>query len=156
MKNFLTYILILALMGCSDSEYYKVRFDDVDYLKEGDAVILKGLEVGQVKGLKLESDYTILATIWVGRNIKLTKGSTFTIQSDIYGRRHVEIKPADTHDLMDTEEIQIGYLQPPDTTRMRTLTAAERDSLVKYDPMFKLADTVMTILRKSKLSKKVE
>src|SRR5262245_34144334 len=45
MKNLLTYIVFLGLMSCSDSEYYKVQFDNVDRLAEGDKVILNGLEV---------------------------------------------------------------------------------------------------------------
>lgn len=156
MKNILTYILLLGLIGCSDSEYYKVQFDNVDRLTEGDKVILKGMEVGQVKDLELDNEKKILATIWVGRNIKLTKGSTFTIYADLLGTRRVEIDLADNQELMDTKEIQKGFVQPLDTTGFKKLTAQERDSLVKHDPVYRLADTVMTILRKSKDSTKVE
>jgi ABC-type transporter Mla subunit MlaD len=156
MKNIRTYILLLTLIGCSDSEYYKVQFDNVDRLTEGDKVILKGLEVGEVEDLKLSDSKKVLATIWVGRNIKLTKGSTFTIHSDILGSRHIEIGLADNVELMNTEEIQIGYVQPPDTTGFKQLTAAERDSLIKHDPVYILADALMTILRKSRDSTKIK
>lgn len=156
MKNILTFILLLGLISCSDSEYYKVQVDNVDRLMEGDKVLLKGLEVGQVKDLELDDEKKILATIWVGRNIKLTKGSTFTIHSDILGTRHIEIELADNQELMNTREIQTGYVQPPDTTGFRKLTAEERDSLVNHDPIYRLADTVMMMLRKSKDSIKAE
>jgi ABC-type transporter Mla subunit MlaD len=156
MKNILTYILILGLFSCSDSEYYKVQFDNVDRLTEGDKVILKGMEVGQVKDLELGNEKKILATIWVGRNIKLTKGSTFTIHADLLGTRHIEIDLADNQELIDAKEIQAGFVQPPDTSGFKKLTAQERDSLVKHDPFYRLADTVMTILRKSKDSTKVQ
>jgi ABC-type transporter Mla subunit MlaD len=156
MKNVLTCILLLGLISCSDSEYYKVQFDNVDRLTEGDKVILKGLEVGQVKDLTIDEEKKVLATIWVGRNIKLTKGSTFTVHADLLGTRHIEIGLADSHELMNPDEIQKGLIQPPDTTGFKKLTAAERDSLVKHDPVYRLADTVMTILRKSKDSTKVE
>jgi ABC-type transporter Mla subunit MlaD len=156
MKNILTYILLLGLVGCSDSQYYKVRFDNVDRLTEGNKVFLKGLEVGEVTDFELDSDNKILATILVGRNIKLTKGSTFTIHSDILGARHIEIELADNHELMNIEEIQTGYVQPPDTTGFKKLTAEQRDSLVAHDPIYRLADTVMMILRKTKDSTKVE
>ena len=119
-------------------------------------MILKGMEVGQVKDLELDNEKKILATIWVGRNIKLTKGSTFTIHADLLGTRHVEIDLADNQELMDTKEIQKGFVQPPDTTGFKKLTAQERDSLVRHDPVYRLADTVMTILRKLKDSTKVE
>lgn len=156
MKNILTYVLLLGLISCSDSEYYKVQFDNVDRLTEGDKVVLKGLEVGQVKDLKLDDEKKILATIRVGRNIKLSKGSTFTIHSDILGTRHIEIGLSDNKELMDTEEIHKGYVQPPDTTGRRYYTEQEKDSLIKHNPALKLADTLMTILRKSKDSTKRE
>jgi len=156
MKHILTFILLLGLISCSDSEYYKVQFDNVDRLTEGDKVIVKGMEVGQVKDLELDDDKKILATVWVGRNIKLTKGSTFTIHSDILGTRYIEIGLADNHELMNTEEIHKGYVQPPDTVGLRRYTAEERDSLIKHNPALKLADTLLTILRKSKDTTKVE
>lgn len=154
MKNLLTYLLLLGLMSCSDSEYYKVQFDYVDRLSEGDKVILKGLEVGEVKDLRLDENKKILATIWVGRNIKLTRGSTFTIHSDIYGIRRVEIDLADSQELMDSEEVHNGYIQPPDSTRMIRLTGAERDSLLKH--IHNLADSVLTKLGKSNDTRKEE
>ncbi|MEJ7643759.1 MAG: MCE family protein [Chryseolinea sp.] len=156
MKNILTYILLLGLISCSDSEYYKVQFDNVDRLTEGDKVILKGLEVGEVRDFELDDEKKVLATIWVGRNIKLKKGSTFTIHSGILGTRHIEIELADNQELMNTEEIQTGYVQPPDTTGFKQLTAEQRDSLVTHVPIYRLADTVMTILRKSRDSTKVK
>jgi ABC-type transporter Mla subunit MlaD len=155
-RLFFTYIFLLGLIGCSESEYYKVQFDNVDRLMEGDKVILKGLVVGQVSDLRLDDEKKVLATICVGRNIKLTKGSTFTIHSDFLGMRHVEINMADNQELMDTDEIQVGYVQPPDTTGIRHWTAEEKDSLVKHDPVYRLIDTLMMILRKSKDTTKAE
>lgn len=150
MKNILIFILLLGLVGCSDSEYYKVRFDNVDRLTTGDKVIIKGLEVGQVTDMTIDDEKKIIVTIGVGRNIKLTKGSTFTIHSDFLGTRHIEINPSDNEELISVEEIQEGYIQPPDTTGFRPLTVEEKDSLIKHDPVYRLADTVMHMLRKSK------
>jgi phospholipid/cholesterol/gamma-HCH transport system substrate-binding protein len=148
MKNTLTFILLVGLISCSDSEYYKVQFENVDRLTEGDKVILKGLEVGQVKDLKIDDENKVLATIWVGRNVKVTKGSTFTIHSELLGIRYVEINLADEKELMNSDEIQKGITQLlPDTTDQLQLTAEERDSLVNYllTPFIKSAnkDTVI-------------
>ena len=152
MKNILKYILLLGLIGCSDSEYYKVQFDNVDRLKTGDDIIINGLVVGQVKDLIIDEQNKVLATIWIGRNIKLTKGTTFAIQSDIFGLRHLEIKLSDSKELINPKDIQKGFIQPPDTTGFRVLTPAERDSLVTHDPIYRLADTVMTILRNKEIN----
>lgn len=156
MKNILTYFLLFGLISCGDSEYYKVQFDNVNRLTEGDKVILKGLDIGEVKDLELDAEKKILATIWVGRNIKLTKGSTFTIHSEFLGMRHIEIGLADNSEFIDPDEIQIGDVAPPDTTGFRRYSAEDRDSLIKHHPIFKLADTLMTILRKPRDSTKVE
>jgi ABC-type transporter Mla subunit MlaD len=154
MKNVVIYIVLPALISCSDSEYYKVQFDDVDRLTEGDKVFLKGLEVGEVKDLTLDEDKKILATVWVGRNIKLTKGSTFTIHSDILGSRRIEIGLADSQELMDNEDVHAGYIQPPDTTRTIRLTGVERDSLLRH--VYTLADSVLLKLSKSNDARKEE
>ena len=150
MKNILTFTFLLGLFSCSDSEYYKVQFDNVDRLTEGDKVILKGLEVGQVKNLELDDQKRILVTIWIGRNVKLTRGSTFTIHGDLWGTRHIEVALADNPELMDTEEVQKGAVQPPDKVGVRHYTAQERDSLIEHNSALKLADTLITILRKSR------
>jgi ABC-type transporter Mla subunit MlaD len=142
MKKILAHALFLGLIGCSDSEYYKVQFENVDRLTTGDVVIIKGLEVGQVKALTLDNEKKVLATVWVGRDIKLTKGSTFMIRSEILGQRYIEITLSDNKELLDPNEIQRGYVEPLDTTRGRALSAQEYDSLVKNDPVYKLADTL--------------
>lgn len=148
MRNILTFILLVGLTSCSDYEYYKVQFENVDRLTEGDKVILKGLEIGQVKDLKIDNEKKVLATIQVGRNVKVTKGSTFTIRSQLLGTRYIEISLADEKELMNSDEIQIGITQLlPDTTDQLKLTREERDSLVNYflTPFIKSAneDTVI-------------
>lgn len=155
MKNILIWAFLLGLTACSDSEYYKVQFDNVDRLTSGDKVFIRGLEVGEIKDLAIDDEKKVLATVWVGRNIKLTKGSTFAIHSDIFGTRHLEINLSENQELMNPDEIQKGYVQPPDTTGFRKLTKEEKDSLVKNDPVYRLADTVLHILRKRQDEKKM-
>ncbi len=130
------------------TEHYKVQFDNAYYLAEGDKVYIKGLEVGEIKDIEIDKENKILMTILIGRNIKLPKGSTFTIHLELLGKGQIEIDLAETQELLNSEEIQIGHVQEPDTTGLRTLSAEERDSLVKHNPMYRLADTIMMILRK--------
>jgi ABC-type transporter Mla subunit MlaD len=133
MRNIQIFTLLVGLIGCSDSEYYKVQFENVDRLTEGDKVILKGLEIGQVKDLKIDDEMKVLATLQVARNVKVTKGSTFTIHSELLGTRYVEIDLADEKELMNSDEIQKGITQLlPDTTDQPKLTSQEKDSLMKY------------------------
>jgi ABC-type transporter Mla subunit MlaD len=148
MSNILIFILLVGLVSCSDSKYYKVQFENVDRLTEGDKVILKGLEVGQVKELKIDDEQKVLATIWVGRDVRLTKGSTFTIHSELFGARYVEIDLANENELMNVHEIQKGItLVLPDTINQLQLTREERDTLVEYllKPFIKsqIKDTVI-------------
>lgn len=125
MKNVIIYLILFAFIDCSDSEYYKVQFEDVDRLTEGDKVILKGLEVGEVTGLRLDDKRKILATISVGRGIKVTKGSAFAIHDEFPGIRYIEIKLADSDEFIDPNEIQTGHRIRPvsDTIRRKNGTA---------------------------------
>ncbi|MFN9861910.1 MAG: MlaD family protein [Cyclobacteriaceae bacterium] len=150
MKNLLTYLLLLGFFGCTDNEQYKIQFEQVDWLKTGDRVTINGLDVGQVKNLKLDDEQKILATIEIGPNIKLTKGSTFTIHSDLLGAKHIEIDLSDSKELMNSKEIQKGTIQPLDRTEFKKLTPEQRDSLTKHDPVYRLADTVFQMLKNYK------
>ena len=150
MKNILTFTILLGLVACSDSEYYKVQFDNVHHLDSGDKVYIKGLEVGEIKDMDLDDEKKILATIWVGRGIKLTKGSTFTIHADILRGKYVDINLGDSQEFLNPDQIHKGHIQPRDTTDFRKLSKEERDSLVKNDPIYRLADTVFHMLRKSR------
>ena len=144
------------MISCSNSNYYEVQFDNVDQLMIGDKVFIKGLEVGQVKKMRLDDDNKVLATLSIGQEVKLTRGSTFTIHADLLGTKHIEINLADNLEPMDKDEVHKGYIQLPDTSDFKKLTTEEMDSLVKHDPIYRLADTIMTILRKSKDSTKVK
>ena len=135
---------------------YKVQFDSVAQLTTGDVVILKGLEVGEVQDLRFNDEKKVLVTIRVGRDIKLTRGSTFTIYTDFLGSTHIEIDFVDSNVLMDTNEIQTGLAQPSDMPGFRRLTAEERDSLLKHDPVYRLTDTVKSALMESRDSTKVK
>ncbi|MGC3947591.1 MAG: MlaD family protein [Chryseolinea sp.] len=142
MKYSPIVVFLFMMFGCTDSEYYKVRFDDVAYLVKGDKVMLNDQEVGEVKNLVMDDEWKIVATIWVGRGIKLPKGSTFTIRSG-WGGRTVEIDRAGNAELMDPNEIQIGRLQRDST---KALNIAEFDSLLMHDPNFKFLDTILKVV----------
>jgi hypothetical protein len=147
MKNIILLIFLLGLIGCSDSDYYKVEFENVDKLMPGDKVLIKGFEVGRVNDLKLKEDYSgVIVTISVRQNIKLKKGSTFTLHSDLLGTKHIAIDSADSGQLLNSDDIQKGYIQPIDLVGGRKISKQEYDSLVKFDPNFKLADSLFMIL----------
>ncbi|MBX2967265.1 MAG: MCE family protein [Cyclobacteriaceae bacterium] len=146
----MTIILLFGLFSCSDSNDYKVRFDNVDRLTTGDKVIIKGLEIGKVKDLIIDEEKKVLVTISVRRDTKLTKGSTFTIHSDFLGTRRIEIELSDSEELINSNEIQTGFIQTLDSADIKPLTVEQRDSLIKHDPVYRLADTVFQILRDSK------
>jgi ABC-type transporter Mla subunit MlaD len=154
MTKAIACIFLVGLIGCAESEHYKIKFENVDRLTEGDKVFIKGLEVGEVTEITVGSDYKVLVTILVTRNIKLTKGSTFRIRPEFLGTRYVDIDLVDNPELINPDELQTGYVSPPDTTAPRKLTKEEIDGLVNHDPIFRLADTLMTILRKHKDSEK--
>lgn len=139
-------------MSCSDSEYYKVLFDNVNQLKAGDEIIINGQGAGQIKELRIVEENKVLATIWIGRNIKLTQGTTFEIQSNVYGVRHLEIKLSTSKELINPEDIQHGSVQSPVMTDAREFTQEEIDSLITRNPAFQILDTVLNTLRRKNKS----
>lgn len=146
--------IFIGLIGCSNAKEYQIKFDNVDWLQTGDKVVCNGLVVGEVKKLKIDDDKKVLALVTVDKDLKLTKDSRFTIKSELIGIKYIDIELADNKDLLNEKEIQIGQVQPPDTTGFKKLTLEQKDSLVQHDPVFRLADTVLQILRNKETKNK--
>ena len=149
----LAIFFLLGLLGCSDSKEYKIKFDNVDWLKVSDPVLFKGLVVGEVRKMKVDVEAKILVTIDLHENFKITKPSRFIIKPELIGGKYIDIELADSRELMDEKEIQIGQVQPYDTTRVTWLTKSQYDSIIKIYPGAKIADSIIKVLRNAKEDK---
>lgn len=146
MKKLLLIILLAVSVSCSDTRDYTVKFDNAR-LKENDPVLVKGYKVGNVKKLAIDKEYKILVTVSIKDTVKITQGSKFIIQSDLIGNHHIALNLSTQGELINPEEIQIGHLQKFDTTSRRKLSKQEYDSLLKHDANFKLADSIMKMVK---------
>jgi ABC-type transporter Mla subunit MlaD len=137
--------LLLGLFGCSDTKDYKIKFDNVDWLRVSDQVIYRGLVVGEVTKIKVDTDTKILVSVNLRDDFKITKDSKFIIKPRLIGERYIDIILSDNKDLLDQAQIQIGQVAPRDTV-IKKYSKEQLDSLLKYDPNYKLADTIIKVL----------
>jgi hypothetical protein len=147
MKHKIIFLLII-LTSCSDSREFKIKFDRVERLEEGDKIFMRGVYVGEVVDLTVDKDKKGQVTISITKDIKVTEGSKFILQSDFFGFQHVEVELAKTdNELLEPEQLQIGEIRPMDTTRLRKLTQEEYDSMLQANPGARLGDSLLKILR---------
>lgn len=135
----IAFALSVFLTGCSDSKYYRVRFDRLDRLTIGDIVYVDSVYAGKVSDLQIEGNHKILATVNIGPSYMLTKGSTFTVSTELLGIRRIDIEPGESKELIDPEEIQIGITAPGEVEVISTSTY---DSLLRHDQKYRLIDTL--------------
>ena len=49
-------LLFIILTSCSDSREYKIKFDHVERLEEGDKIFMRGVYVGEVIDLTVDKN----------------------------------------------------------------------------------------------------
>ena len=148
MYNRLIFLLLIILTSCSHSREYKIKFDHVDRLDEGDNIFIRGVYVGQVKDVTVDEDKKILVKISITKDIKVTAGSKFILQSNVLGFQHIEIELADVHnELVESGQLQIGEIKPVDTTGFRKVTQEQYDSIIRANPGAEIADSILKVLR---------
>lgn len=146
MNHRLIFLLLIILTSCSDSREYKIKFDDVERLGEGDKIFIRG--VGQVKDISVDENKKFLVTISITKDIKVTVGSKFILQSDVLGSQHLEIELADmNNELVKPGQLQMGEIRGRDTTGLRKLTQEECDSMIQANPGGQIADSIFKVLR---------
>lgn len=148
MNGRLIFLLLMIFTSCSDSRVYKIKFDDVGRLGEGDKVFIRGVHVGQVEDLTVGENEKMMVAISITKDIKVTEGSKFILQLELARSQHIEIELGDmNNDLINPGHLQVGEVRPVDTTGFRKLTKAEYDSIIQANPAAKLADSIQKIFR---------
>ncbi|HID31933.1 MAG TPA: MCE family protein [bacterium (Candidatus Stahlbacteria)] len=105
-------ILIISLIWISSSEHFRkgpvlyAIFEDVEGLRPGASVSVRGIEVGQVEDLTLTADH-VLVKMRVRSDVQIRNGSKARIRAFSYlgGERHIEIIPGAGSELLPGETI---------------------------------------------------
>lgn len=148
IHNRLSLLLLILLACCSDSKEYKIKFDHVDRLSEGDKIFIRGMNVGNVKHFEILDNNKIVVTISITKDIKVTTGSKFVLHSSVTGFQYIEIELAALDNgFVDRNQMLTGETKPMDSTGYRRLTQEELDSILKTIPQGQLVDSVMRLLK---------
>lgn len=113
---------------------YKATFGNVSGLQSGQFVRIAGVEVGKVKSLAVQKDYTILVTFSADDSVVLTKGSRAVIRyDDLIGGRYLALEEG----AGDTNVLRPGGTIP----LAQTSPALDLDALIGgFRPLFRALD----------------
>ncbi|HEX9934454.1 MAG TPA: MlaD family protein [bacterium] len=100
-----------------------IRFQDVRGLEKGDPVYVRGIEVGRVSGIVLESDYAEVQLRIPSRVALFSDVSVLIEDKDLMGAKGVTLIPGEGPERLDANRVLVGAI------RMNTLdmlTGAQR------------------------------
>jgi len=101
---------------------YHAEFRDVSNLTVGDEVRVAGIDVGQVEGLSIRDDSSVVVTFTVVRSFPLTSGTNAAVRyKNLIGDRFLEL----SRGTETTERMRPGDMIPV----MRTAPALDLDAL---------------------------
>ncbi len=100
MKHSVFLVLgLVTVVACTQKKCFNtffVDFEKVEPLTTTSPVICKGVSVGRINSLKLDSNSHIIAEIEVDKSIQVKEGYQFAIVwFDSFGKRAIELIPAD-------------------------------------------------------------
>lgn len=112
----------LEVIGGTGYTVY-AEFEKVGGLKTGSVVEIAGVEVGKVKGLKLDN-YSALVEMYIDKNVKLQEDAIASVKTKgLIGEKYVQITPGgsdksipeggkirETESAIDIEEIISKYV----------------------------------------------
>jgi len=113
---------------------YRAEFSNVTGLEEGDFVRIAGVEVGQVKKVKIQPDTSALVEFTADRSVVLTEGSRAVIRyDDLIGGRYLALEEG----VGSTNKLAPGGTIP----LARTSPALDLDALIGgFRPLFRALD----------------
>ena len=122
--GYLTIQLGQLQLFSSDSTRYQARFSQVGGLVEGSAVRISGVNVGQVKDIRLDRErYAVIVTFAVDKGIKLSDDTMVSINTrGLIGDKYLSVSPGGSG----------MYLEPGDTIIETQPPVNIQDLISKY------------------------
>jgi ABC-type transporter Mla subunit MlaD len=109
MKNILNLLLVFLLFSCeSEENSLLIVFENANGLKEGNPVLIRGIQIGKVSKISLNKQYKINVEIILNDTIQLPKDSKFTIGSKDLFTRAILVLPGKMKSYLSSSDIIIG------------------------------------------------
>jgi phospholipid/cholesterol/gamma-HCH transport system substrate-binding protein len=121
-----------------ERQQYKVVFDTVAGLSEGDAVTIRGVKKGIIESIALTGEGAI-ATLYVDSEIEIYSDATFSVMMlDLMGGKKIEVNPGTSGVPINTEIMHKGKFLGDISVAMASLSSVQ-DDLVDVIKQIKLA-----------------
>lgn len=144
---FFSFIALMWVIGWvkdfsiyDERQEYKVIFETVAGLGEGDAVTIRGVKKGVIRSISLTGEGAI-ATLYIDKDIGLFTDATFSVMMlDLMGGKKIEVNPGISGIPISTEITHAGIFLGDISVAMASLSAVQ-DDLVDVIKQIKTALT---------------
>lgn len=121
-----------------DRQEYKIMFDTVAGLSEGDAVTIRGVKKGIINSIELTSEGA-LATLYIDKNVDLYSDATFSVMMlDLMGGKKIEVYPGSSGQIINKDIVHTGRFLGDISVAMASLSSVQ-DDLVEVIKQIKTA-----------------
>lgn len=137
--NFLSLIILLFVFtSCTRSYEIVAKFDNVEGLSHDSRVVINGLEIGDVKQMKL-APHGVDVVLRIKKEFKIPKGSIFQTKNVSFLAKAIEIIPGSEKEYISDEDTVQAQLMP--------------DKFFESEKMDSVAKEILKAFKESKKSK---
>jgi len=139
--------MILLLTSCSllrDTFELTVVFPNADGLTTYSNVILNGLEIGQVKELKIGNSTEIITTLTFDKDYEFPTDTKFIVVKNLFGSGTVQIVPGTAKDIIKKGQRLTGEIE----IKENTIKQASINILDDFSGLVKKQDSILIELRR--------
>ncbi|RKX70076.1 hypothetical protein DRP53_06145 [candidate division WOR-3 bacterium] len=152
---FITIVILILLLGLNwirsgehfgSGTTYFATFADVEGLRPGARVSMRGIEIGQVEALELKPEF-VLVRLRIDPKVTLTTGAKAKIRAFSYlgGERHIEIVPGDGSPLSSGDTIP-GLASPSLEAMLERLEDLTKD--LDFQPLKESFESLNRTIRR--------
>lgn len=131
------------------TEYIRIAISDVKGLRKGAPVRVAGIDVGEVKEIRLSKDFGTIVTVSLNREILdfLKKDAKASVQTiGLLGDKYVEISPGNANEPFNKANIMEGYPQ----SEIRDIISVASSTLMRIDTLINNFDRLLADIKESK------
>lgn len=107
MNKYIYFVLLTTLLCCSCSDRFKtiyLKADQVDGLQKSAKVFIKGLEIGHVEEIKLNSKAELLLRLSIENEVLIPNDSKFISQKSFLGDNQIYINLGESQTVINEND----------------------------------------------------